>query len=165
MSERASQIHKDFEKHLADANISLVDLQEFLLYLQDNDLMGHLAAYRAIYEVDSLLDKLSKLVKAVKTDLSYKVIPEIMDNLKVDSMRYDGRNFIRSAVLRASIPEAKQSQGYQWLKDNGLKGLIKEGVNANSLSSVISDFIEETGIEPPEECMTLHRQNYIQVRK
>lgn len=165
MSEHATSIHKDLEKHIANVNMAFVDMQEYLLHLKPDDLTGHLAGYRVIYELDSLLEKISKIVKGVKTDLSYKIIPDIMENLKIDSMRYDGRNFIRSIALRASIPEAKQEKGYQWLKDNGLGGVIKEGVNANSLSSVLSDFVEETGITPPEDCISLHRQPYIQVRK
>lgn len=165
MSDRAKDILKEFERNISNVNMVFVDLQELLMHLGDDDLMGHLAAYRTIYEAESLIAKLDKLAKETKQNLAYKVIPEIMDRLKVDSMRYDGRNFIKTVTLRASIPEAKHEQGFKWLKDNGLGGAIKEGVNGNTLSSIISHFIEETGITPPEECMTLHRQPNIQVRK
>lgn len=140
---------------------ALAELQE----LKDNDLYGHLAVYKKIYEADSELERAAKLLKGIKSKLSYETIPKIMDDLKTDSIRYDGRNFIRSVRLDASIPEEMREKGYAWLKEQGLGSIIKESAHAKTLSSVLDDFIQETGVMPPEDCVKLHRQPYIQIRK
>ncbi len=165
MSERTAEIHKEFEKHVSNANMSLVDLLDYINRLEESDLDNHLASYKVVYEIHSLLEKISKITSELKSRLSYKVIPEIMSARKIESIRYEGRSFVVAHALRASIPEAKREIGFKWLKDNGLEGLLKEGVNPKSLSSALGDFIEETGIEPPEEAITMYKQPYIQMRK
>lgn len=133
--------------------------------LDDNDLDNHLKIYRVIYEADSELERASKMLKGLKSKLSYEVIPKIMENREIDSIRYAGRNYIRSVRLDVSIPEEMREKGYAWLKANGLGAIIKESAHAKTLSSVVGDFIQETGIMPEEDTMKLHKQPYIQIRK
>ena len=162
---RAAEVDKALTKLIADLHMAVVDLVEFTINLADDDLYGHLAAYKIIYEKDDLVERLSKITTKIKQDLSYKTIPDIMDALKIESIRYQGKNFIRSTAFRASIPENMREKGFAWLKEAGLEGCIKETANANTLASVIADYIEETGIEPPEDAVKIHKQPYIQVRK
>lgn len=154
-----------FTKAVLDINTAMVDLTNKLMALEDMDIFGHLELYRITHEAFSRIEKAQKMLGETKQKLSYQVIPHIMSELKTDSLRYNGRNFIRCVRLDCYIKQDQMAAGKEWLKQAGLGGVIKEGVNAKTLSSVLGDYIEETGVMPPEDAISIHQQPYIQMRK
>lgn len=154
-----------FNEALVKLNKAIEETLDCVMLLKQDDLDNHLAEFRKLSEADSKVEQASKLLKGLKNKLSYEVIPKIMEERKIDSIRYDGRLFINSVRLNVSIPEEMQEKGYGWLRDQGLGSIIKESANVKTLSSVVGDYIQETGITPPDDVMKIHRQNYIQIRK
>ena len=161
----SEQVARQLLKITLDLNQALISLLEEREKLQKDDLFGYLDLYGITYDASNNIEKAFKALTAFERDLSYEKITKVMEAKEVPSVRYKGRNFISSFRVFASIPENMRDKGFAWLKDHGLDGIVKETANANTLSSVMSDFIEETGITPPEDVMKLHRQPYIQVRK
>lgn len=161
----SEQLARQLLKVSLDLNTAVINLMEELQKLPKDDLFGYLDLYGITYDASNNIEKAFKALTAFERDLSYEKIPKVMEAKEVPSMRYKGRNFINSNRIFASIPDNMREKGFAWLKEHGLDGIVKETANANTLSSVMSDFIEETGITPPEDAMKLHRQPYIQVRK
>lgn len=124
-----------------------------------------LDSYRAIHEQADLLDNLNKITQEIKRRLSYETIPAQFESMGIDSIKSKGRLYSIGVRLNASIPLDKRDAGYQWLRDNGLDSLITPTVNSKSLSSAVTKYIEANGLEPSEECMTVHKQTYTAIRK
>lgn len=161
----SEQVARQLLKVVLDLNDALINLMDEQRKLEKDDLFGYLDLYGITYDASNNIEKAFKALAAFERDLSYDKIPKVMDAKQVPSMRYKGRNFINSSRVFASIPDNMREMGFAWLKEQGLSGIIKETANANTLSAVLNDFIQETGITPPEEAIKLHRQPYIQVRK
>ena len=121
--------------------------------------------YKLIYDSEHILDDLHKVLSSMKDKLSYETIPDTFESMGIDSIKAKGGNFIVGTRFNASIPLDKREAGYKWLRDNGLGALITPTVNAKSLSSAIKEHIETTAIEPPDDCMSIHRQKYTTIRK
>ena len=121
--------------------------------------------YKQVYDSENILDGLHKTLSGVKDRLSYETIPDTFESMGIDAVKAKNGNFIVGTRFNASIPFDKREAGYQWLRNNGLGALITPTVNAKSLSSAIKEHIETTAIEPPDDCMSIHRQRYTTIRK
>lgn len=152
-------------KVVLDLNDALINLMDEQRKLEKDDLFGYLDLYGITYDASNNIEKAFKALAAFERDLSYDKIPKVMEAKEVPSMRYKGRNYISGMRIFASIPENMREAGFAFLKRHGLDGIIKETANANTLSAVMNDFVQETGITPEEHEMKIHRQPYIQVRK
>ena len=112
-----------------------------------------------------VLDSIHKVAEQAYRHLSEERLPNVFDGLGFDSVKTGGHNFILSSTLYASIPAAKQDEGFKWLKNNGLDALIKPTVNPKALSSAITSYIEENAIEPPDTAMSIHKKRRVGIRK
>lgn len=121
--------------------------------------------YKLVYDSENTLDEYHKILSGIKDRFSYETIPDTFESMGIDSIKGKGGNFIVGTRFNASIPFDKREAGFKWLRENGLAALIAPTVNAKSLSSAIKEHIETTAIEPPEECMSIHRQRYTTIRK
>lgn len=136
-----------------------------LEHIEPSNLPFLLKAFKQLNEDCSTLDALKKIIDAAYDKLSYEVIPTAMTAQEIDSVKIAGRVFFLNARLHASIPEAKREVGFAWLKENKYESLIKEGVNAQSLSAAMKAYFEENGKMPPEEAITVHTKTYTAIRK
>lgn len=121
--------------------------------------------YKKIYDTDNVLSELYDVLHGVKENYSHEVIPNLFESMEIDSIKRKSGNFIVGSKLNASIPFDQREQAHKWLIDNGLGALITPSVNARSLSSAIKEHIEATAIEPPSDCIKIHRQKYTSIRK
>lgn len=161
MSDQPKASLKDAITTLAEAVPSVLQRYE---QVKDN-LPELLTFYRQLRLANSEIDKLVKLLNQVEQDMSYRYIPEQMENMKVDSLKTGGYTFSLNVRTNASIPLPFREKGMQWLRDNGYSALISENVNSKTLSSAIAGYIEEKGLIPPEDAIALHQQKHISVRK
>lgn len=124
-----------------------------------------LRAYKQLQDANSFFGELKKILDELQTNLNKKAIPDIMESLQMDSVKSGGYTFSIGVRTFASIPLDKRDEGFKWLEANGLSAIIKPAVNQKTLSSAIKSFIEEKGIIPPEDVMTIHQEKYVSVRK
>lgn len=105
----------------------------------------------------SALDELAESVAPIKASLTkawdgfrFIHVPEAMEEEGIESITVEnvGRCSITTG-LTASIAEVFRPEAYTWLSDHGHGGLIKETVNAQSLSAAVKEMIQ-TGEEVPE---------------
>jgi hypothetical protein len=119
-----------------------------------NNLLNTLAAYHIVREHHrQAAEQLTRVHKALEW-LSYEGIPALMDANNVRSLVHDqlGKRFQLSTRMSVSITgdeTGSKEEGYKWLKDNGHGDLIKETVNAATLSAMARDLLEQEGFELP----------------
>lgn len=131
-----------------------------------SDLPNLLRAFGQLKDNNDNLKRLAEVVDKLYREFSYEVIPNVLEANGVNSINVDGRNYISSTRINASIPEDKREAGYKWLTDVAkTPELIVQRVNAQQLSSFVKTYFETHAEWPPEEAMTIHKQNYIQVRR
>ena len=63
------------------------------------------------------------------------------------------RSFYKQTKYGAKMKD--QEAGYAWLQDNGGQDLIKETVNAGSLSAFLREKLKEEGIEPDPDVIEM----------
>lgn len=151
---------------LADLDEAVNDMLAYFSTIDPSDVPTLLKAFALLRDNKDILTRLEKAVSAQYEKLSYQVIPETFETLGYESIKIDGRNFIISTRVNASIPEDKRAAGLEWLTNEAkIPELIKPTVNSKQLSSFVTAYFNEHGKWPPEEVMTVHKQNYTQIRK
>ncbi len=112
-----------------------------------------------------LLTSISKVVDAEYERLAKSYIPNMFNSMEIDSIKLHGRNFILMPRINWSLKADARPQGIQWLKDHGLSEIVREDVNAKTLTSALNALLESDAISPPQDIMNIHDEEYIQVRK
>ena len=108
--------------------------------------------------------------------LSGEVIPEIMESLKLKTMKLqDGSGVEVTQIYSATIPVAKKEGAYNWLRENDLGDLIKNeitvsfGRGEDNKASNYANLARENGFEPAQklkvEPMTLKAEYRSRVEK
>ena len=108
--------------------------------------------------------------------LSGEVIPEIMESLKLKTMKLqDGSGVEVTQIYSATIPVAKKEGAYNWLRENDLGDLIKNeitvsfGRGEDNKASEYANLARENGFEPAQklkvEPMTLKAEYRSRVEK
>ncbi|MCM3746565.1 hypothetical protein M3223_04270 [Paenibacillus pasadenensis] len=83
----------------------------------------------------------------------------------IDGIKHGGFSFSPSVRPFASLSAETKEEAFDWLRENGYGDLIKEAVNANSLTSLYKELGAD---EAPEEFLALlnvHNKQQINVRK
>ena len=108
--------------------------------------------------------------------LSVEVIPEIMESMKLKTMKLaDGSGIEVKQIYSATIPVANKEGAYTWLRENDLGDLIKNeitvsfGRGEDNKASNYANLARENGFEPAQklkvEPMTLKAEYRSRVEK
>ncbi len=103
-------------------------------------------------------DGSSVVTNMLKARLNYArevSLPERLEHDKIKTFSTDDWRISRSTRVLASIPGEKRDEAYNWLRENDHGSLIKETVNASSLSALAKE-IMEGGHELPEDLFNVH---------
>jgi len=159
----------DDKKTLNDAidalGQSVPPILHYFTALSPDDLNGHLAGYKQLREGLDQIEAFIKILAQLERELTEKTLPELFERHGIEGIKLFGRNFIPASRMFASIPAEKRAAGFAWLKAHGMGHLIQDNVNAQKLSSELTDYIQETAVGPPEEAISIHVKKYIQMRK
>ena len=108
-------------------------------------------------EVKTIEENLKKKKEAADK-ISQQVIPEIMEEMKMKTMKLqDGSGIEIKQIYSATIPVAKREGAYQWLRENDLGDLIKNeitvsfGRGEDNKASNYANLARENGFEPAQK--------------
>ena len=98
-------------------------------------------------------------LKKIKADkLSGEVIPEMMESMKLKTMKLaDGSAIEVKEIYSATIPVARREGAYNWLRENGLGDLIKNEVTVSfgrgedNKASDNANLAAENGYQPVQK--------------
>ena len=99
-----------------------------------------------------------KIKKARADKISAEVIPEIMDQMKLKTLKLqDGSAIEVKEVYSATIPVAQKENAFRWLRDNDLGDLIKNEVTVSfgrgedDKASTYANLAESQGYQPQQK--------------
>ena len=140
------------QKFIEDAPQQLNELNN------PESLSGH------VLELQKLEDEIKKdeerlsHKKAQADKLSQQVIPEIMDSMKLKTMKLkDGSAIEVKEIYSATIPLDKREGAFNWLRNNDLGDLIKNeitvsfGRNEDNKASEYANLAESNGYQPVQK--------------
>lgn len=168
INEEIKDLKKQYEKTAKDLREITTKTALFFnedMKLHKGNISSLVNAFRVLGEFEEQVSQMQKVLKSIYNEYSYEIIPDVLETLELDSVKSNGRLFTKGVRRNASIPEDQKEKGFEWLRENGLGALIKEGVNSQALSAAVRSYIDEYGKKPPEECIKVHDQRYISVRK
>jgi len=88
--------------------------------------------------------------------LSISVIPEVMDELGVETMKITGVGRLQVASdINCTVPSANKEAVQQWLRDNGHESLVQETVNSSTFKAFIKERMKE-GKEYPKDLIKVN---------
>ena len=118
--------------------------------------------YVAVRKGVERMEEQVKTLTTIKDKLKKERVPEALDADDVTSVTIEtpaGRyRIVGTSKMRASIKKDKKDEAYEWLEENGYSAIIKPTVNAESLSSLAGEHLEENGEEFPEEMFNQYVQ-------
>lgn len=149
------------------------------LQIADNDLQGVAQMARRAKELEKEVEDSEAELKKLKEQyrkLTEEAIPEALTSLGMKSFKMDDGSSIEvKAFYSASITEAKRSEAFQWLRENGFDDIIKNtisvrfGRNESELAEKALTMLRSAGypVEQSEkvESMTLKAWVKEQVEK
>lgn len=121
--------------------------------------------YQDLYDQLKLIEELTKLLTGIKDDYRKIVIPKLMQGLGMTSMTLDKRQFVRVPELRVSVPEDMVPKCKAWLEEKGYPSVAKETINAQTITSVMREWIDNNGELPPEDTMKIYIGEYVSMKK
>ena len=117
-----------------------------------------------VLELQKLEDEIKKdeerlsQKKAQADKLSQQVIPEIMESMKMKTMKLrDGSSIEIKEIYSATIPKDKQEGAFNWLRNSDLGDLIKNeitvsfGRNEDNKASEYANLAESNGYQPVQK--------------
>ena len=103
-------------------------------------------------------ETLLKQKKERADKISSEVIPEIMESMKLKTLKLqDGSAIEVKEIYSATIPVAQRERAYQWLRDNGLGDIIKNevfvtfGKGEDNKAEQLLNLAVQEGFEPQQK--------------
>ena len=153
--------------NLERENMSNENLQK--MFVEDapqqvNELTNVKSLSTHVLELQKLEDEINedeerlKRKKQEADKLSGEVIPEIMESMKLKTMKLaDGSGIEIKQIYSATIPVANREGAYNWLRENDLGDLIKNEVTVSfgrgedNKASNYANLARENGFEPAQK--------------
>ena len=123
-----------------------------------NSLASYVIQLQSLEDEVKIMEDNLKKKKEAADKISEEVIPEIMDNMKLKTLKLqDGSAIEVKEIYGASIPVANREGAYKWLRDNDLGDLIKNeitvsfGRGEDNKASNYANLARENGFEPAQK--------------
>lgn len=113
-----------------------------------------------IETAEAVLDGLKKKKEEIEQGMFAMMVEEGIDGLK-----HGGFSFTPSVRPFASLAADTKEEGFEWLRENGYGDLVKESVNANSLSSLYKELGADEAPEEFRALLNVHHKQQINVRR
>ena len=97
-----------------------------------NSLSDYVIQLQSLEDEVKVLEENLKRKKEAADKISEEVIPEIMEQMKLKTLKLqDGSAIEVKEIYGASIPVANREGAYKWLRDNDLGDLIKNEITVS----------------------------------
>ena len=152
------------EKHVTNSSSTLQQMFVEDAPQQVNDLKNAETLSSHVLELQKLEEEITKeeaLLKQKKDaadKISEQVIPEIMESMKLKTMKlHDGSAIEVKEIYSATIPVDKREGAFNWLRKNDLGDLIKNeitvsfGRNEDNKAREYANLAESNGYQPQQK--------------
>lgn len=135
--------------------------------IEDNDVFALADVLRARREQKKVMEEQLKAINAEIDDLDAKLVQAMIDQ-ETQSFSRAGKLYYIKTVTRASAKAGEQEHLCQVLKEAGYEDLVKESVNAQTLSGFIKEALEENNDELPDwlaDLVNVYEKQTVAMRK
>lgn len=123
-----------------------------------NSLASYVIQLQSLEDEVKIMEDNLKRKKEAADKISEEVIPEIMENMKLKTLKLqDGSAIEVKEIYGASIPVANREGAYKWLRDNDLGDLIKNeitvsfGRGEDNKANDYASLAEKNGYQPSQK--------------
>ena len=123
-----------------------------------NSLSTYVIQLQSLEDEVKIMEENLKRKKEAADKISEEVIPEIMQNMKLKTLKLqDGSAIEVKEIYGASIPVANREGAYKWLRDNDLGDLIKNeitvsfGRGEDNKANDYASLAEKNGYQPSQK--------------
>ena len=123
-----------------------------------NSLSTYVIQLQSLEDEVKIMEENLKRKKEAADKISEEVIPEIMENMKLKTLKLqDGSAIEVKEIYGASIPVANREGAYKWLRDNDLGDLIKNeitvsfGRGEDNKANDYASLAEKNGYQPSQK--------------
>ena len=123
-----------------------------------NSLASYVIQLQSLEDEVKIMEDNLKRKKEAADKISEEVIPEIMDKMKLKTLKLqDGSAIEVKEIYGASIPVANREGAYKWLRDNDLGDLIKNeitvsfGRGEDNKANDYASLAETNGYQPSQK--------------
>ncbi len=96
-------------------------------------------------EIEAMLEDIKAQIEAIEQAMVMSMLTDEVQNFK-----RDGVTFYISTRIFASVPEENKDEVFEWFKGHpDYNGMVKEQINANTLSAWVKERLSEEGM--PED--------------
>lgn len=110
--------------------------------MNDDSMFALAESLSALRDDKEALEARLEKVKADIDEINYK-LSEMMASTETQNFTRSGRMYILQTKTFASPVAAQKDELYQALKDNGFGDMVRETVNANSLTAFVKEQMTE----------------------
>ena len=121
-------------------------------------LSNYVLQLQSLEDEVKVLEENLKRKKEAADKISEEVIPEIMEHMKLKTLKLqDGSAIEVKEIYGASIPIAKKEEAFKWLRDNDLGDLIKNeitvsfGRGEDNKANDYASLAEKNGYQPTQK--------------
>lgn len=125
-------------------------------------------AVRTLVELKDLHAEAKKRAATIHKEietLSFRVIPQMLENLGESSATFPDIQTTVSLAQRYSVTMLDKPQCFQWLRDNNAEALITDTVHHGSLSAFVKDLVLTEGIDAPSDIFKVSAPIYAKTTK
>jgi len=123
-----------------------------------NSLSTYVIQLQSLEDEVKIMEENLKKKKEAADKISEEVIPEIMEQMKLKTLKLqDGSAIEVKEIYGASIPVANREGAYKWLRDNDLGDLIKNeitvsfGRGEDNKANDYASLAEKNGYQPSQK--------------
>ena len=123
-----------------------------------NSLSTYVIQLQSLEDEVKIMEENLKRKKEAADKISEEVIPEIMEQVKLKTLKLqDGSAIEVKEIYGASIPVANREGAYKWLRDNDLGDLIKNeitvsfGRGEDNKANDYASLAEKNGYQPSQK--------------
>ncbi len=112
-------------------------------------------------EIEEALKEINALITETEEQLVSAMIEEEMQNFT-----RNGRQFVLTTRTYANAKSGMMPALCTWMKENGLKDMVKESIHPQTLQAWVKETIGETGALPEElnELVNVYEKSGISIR-
>lgn len=158
--------YEDYDRD-EDPNVVVERMKKYRDKHKTRDLKALAQALQGVKKAKEVLEGELKELNAEYDVLRFELVPEAMENGGIASgIRFDGiGQIVLLADLRVSCKKAQKPSLFSWFKQHKLKDLIREDINASTLTAWCKQRIKDGKELPPSDLVSVTPVTKASLRK
>lgn len=141
-------------------------LEDFTTHdvIPNSDLLALIRHFNEVSKCYDALDDAKKRLNKIYDQLSIHTVPDKMREAGVKTINVEDVGRV-TVSYRYSASMLDKEKGFEWLRNNGLGGIITETVNSSTLSATAKNLLVDEGKELPADVFKTSTSPYTSITR